>query len=88
MPIKEADIVVIAIGEDVGASIITTALMKQYKAKQIIGRSINPIHRTVLESIGIETIFNPEEIAAEMNSLKCKELWNLLTCQTIAALLK
>ncbi len=66
LPIKEADIVVIAIGEDVGASIITTALMKQYNAKQIIGRSINPIHRTVLESIGIETIFNPEEIAAEM----------------------
>lgn len=66
LPIKDVDIAVIAIGEDVGASIITTALMKQYDAKQIIGRSINPVHRTVLESIGIETIFNPEEIAAEM----------------------
>lgn len=66
LPIKDVDIAVIAIGEDVGASIITTALMKQHNAKQIIGRSINPVHRTVLESIGIETIFNPEEIAAEM----------------------
>lgn len=66
LPIKEVDIVVIAIGEDVGASIITTALMKQFHAKQIIGRAINPVHRTVLESIGIETIFNPEELAAEM----------------------
>lgn len=66
LPIKEVDIVVIAIGEDVGASIITTALMKQFNAKQIIGRAINPVHRTVLESIGIETIFNPEELAAEM----------------------
>ncbi|MFC3809117.1 potassium channel family protein [Lacihabitans lacunae] len=66
LPIKDVDIAVIAIGEDVGASIITTALMKQHDAKQIIGRSINPVHRTVLESIGIETIFNPEEIAAEM----------------------
>ncbi|MBK9508179.1 MAG: TrkA family potassium uptake protein [Cytophagaceae bacterium] len=66
LPIKDIDVVIIAIGEDVGASIITTALMKQHNAKQIIGRSINPVHRTVLESIGIETIFNPEEIAAEM----------------------
>jgi len=66
LPIKEVDIVVIAIGEDVGASIITTALMKQFNAKQIIGRAINPVHRTVLESIGIETIFNQEELAAEM----------------------
>jgi trk system potassium uptake protein TrkA len=66
LPVKDVDIVVIAIGEDVGASIITTALMKQHNAKQIIGRAINPVHRTVLESIGIETIFNPEEIAAEM----------------------
>ena len=66
LPINDVDIVVIAIGEDVGASIITTALMKQFNAKQIIGRAINPIHRTVLESIGIENIFNPEEIAAEM----------------------
>ncbi len=66
LPLKDTDIVVVAIGEDVGASILTTALLKQFNAKQIIGRAINPLHRTVLESIGIEVIFNPEELAAEM----------------------
>ncbi len=66
LPIRDTDIVVVAIGEDVGASILTTALLKQNNARQIIGRAINPLHRTVLESIGIETIFNPEELAAEM----------------------
>jgi trk system potassium uptake protein TrkA len=66
LPIKDADIVIVAIGEDVGASILTTALLKQHNAKKIIGRAINPLHSTVLQSIGIETIFNPEEIAAEM----------------------
>lgn len=66
LPIRDADIIVVAIGEDVGASIITTALLKQQNARRIIGRAINPLHKTVLESIGIETIFNPEEIAAEM----------------------
>lgn len=66
LPIKEADFVVVAIGEDVGASILTTALLKQQKAKKIVARAINPLHKTVLSSIGIETIFNPEELAAEM----------------------
>lgn len=65
LPVKDADVVVMAIGEDVGASILTTALFKQHHAKKIIGRAINPLHETVLESIGIETIFNPERIAAE-----------------------
>jgi trk system potassium uptake protein TrkA len=66
LPVKDTDTVVVAIGEDVGASIITTALMKQHNAKQIISRSINPVHLAVLESMGIETIFNPEQIAANM----------------------
>ena len=66
IPVKDADAVVIAIGEDVGANIVTTALMKQNNAKQIISRSINPVHLAVLESMGIETIFNPEQIAANM----------------------
>lgn len=68
LPIKDADVVIVAIGEDVGASILTTALLKQNKANKIIGRAINPLHRTVLESIGLEHIFNPEELAAEMSA--------------------
>lgn len=65
LPIQHADQVIVAIGEDVGASILTTALIKQHNAKSIISRAINPLHQTVLESIGIEIIFNPEKIAAE-----------------------
>ena len=66
LPINDSDQVIVAIGEDVGASILTTALLKQHNAKSIISRAINPLHQTVLESIGIEIIFNPEKIAAEM----------------------
>ncbi len=66
LPVRDTDIVVVAIGEDVGASITTTALMKQHNAKKIISRSINPVHFAVLESMGIETIFNPEQLAADM----------------------
>jgi trk system potassium uptake protein TrkA len=47
LPIQDADQVIVAIGEDVGASILTTALIKQHNAKSIISRAINPPHQTV-----------------------------------------
>jgi len=65
LPITDADYVVIAIGEDTGASILSTALIKQRNPKRIIGRAINPLHQTVLQSMGIEEIVHPEEETAE-----------------------
>ena len=38
LPLKDTDAVIVAIGEDVGASIADTALSKQLKVKRIIGR--------------------------------------------------
>ncbi|WP_297336868.1 TrkA family potassium uptake protein [Algoriphagus sp.] len=65
LPIKDTDVVIIAIGEDVGASIMSTAMFKQLKAKRIIGRAINNLHETVLRAIGIEEIIHPEEETAD-----------------------
>ncbi len=65
LPIVDADYVIIAIGEDTGASILSTALIKQKNPKRIIGRAINPLHQTVLQSMGIEEIVHPEEETAE-----------------------
>lgn len=64
LPIKDADIVVIAIGEDEGASIMATAVMKQHKAKRIISRGVTATQSTVLEAMGIQEIIHPEEDAA------------------------
>ena len=66
LPVADADICIVAIGEDVGSSILTTALLKQNNARRLLSRAISPVHRTVLESIGVGQIFNPEEIAAEI----------------------
>lgn len=61
LPISDTDFVVIGIGEDVGASITTTALFKKHcKKSKIIGRAISPIHQTILEAMGIDVIINPE----------------------------
>lgn len=70
LPVRNADAVIITIGEDEGASILTTALIKQLKAKRIISRAISPLQETVLESMGIDDIMHPEEDSAERLALR------------------
>ncbi|MGZ5304566.1 MAG: potassium channel family protein, partial [Bacteroidia bacterium] len=64
LPLKETDTVIVGIGEDQGANIMVTALMKQLKVKRIISRAINPLHQTVLEAMGVDEIVHPEEETA------------------------
>lgn len=70
LPIRNADAVIIAIGEDEGASIMTTALIKQLKPKRIISRTISSLQETVLESMGVTEMVHPEEDSAERLALK------------------
>lgn len=64
---KDADSVIIAIGEDIGQSILVTATFHQMDdTKRLICRAINDTHQRVLEAIdsNIE-IVHPEEESAE-----------------------
>jgi len=65
LPLKEADVIFIAIGEDYGASIMISAFLKQYQIKKLICRAINSIHQTVLEAIGVKEIIFPEKDSAD-----------------------
>jgi trk system potassium uptake protein TrkA len=89
LPMKDCDVVVIAIGEDVGASIMTTAIFKQMKVKRLIGRAINTLHETVIRAIGVDEIIHPEEETAErlakrlelkgvLDSLEISEDYNIV----------
>ena len=60
LPLEDADIVVIAIGENVGDSVTSTALIKKNFSGRIIVRSLNPIHTTILEAMEIGEIVDPE----------------------------
>ena len=67
MPLDDCDLVVVAIGEDVGASITTTAHIKKHFNGRIIARSLTPVHKTVLEAMQIDEIIEPEaEYAIEL----------------------
>jgi trk system potassium uptake protein TrkA len=65
LPLKNTDVVIVTIGEDEGANLLTTALIKKMNVPRLISRSVSPIHATILESMGVEEIVRPEEEAAE-----------------------
>ncbi len=65
LPLKDADIVFVTIGEDFGTSIHIIALLKQYKVKRLVGRALSPLHKTVMEAIGVDEIIMPEREYAE-----------------------
>ena len=70
LPLKETDVVIVAIGEDQGANIMATALFKNLKVKRLISRALNPLHEKVLQAIGVDEIVHPEEETAERWSKK------------------
>lgn len=65
LPLKDTDIVLVAIGENQGSNIMATALLKNMQVKRLISRSINPLHEKVLQAIGVDEIVNPEVETAE-----------------------
>ncbi|MBK9152047.1 MAG: TrkA family potassium uptake protein [Saprospiraceae bacterium] len=65
LPLSQTDIILVAIGEDQGANIMTTALLKNLAVKRLISRAINPLHEKVLQAIGVDEIVHPEEETAE-----------------------
>jgi len=65
LPLKDTDVVIVAIGENEGANIMATALFKNLQVKRLISRAINPLHEQVLNAIGVDEIVHPEEETAE-----------------------
>lgn len=61
LPLTDSDVVIISIGEDVGASVTAAALFKKHCSNtRIIARAISDIHQNILEAMGIEDIIHPE----------------------------
>jgi trk system potassium uptake protein TrkA len=64
LPLLNSDAVIVCIGEDEGASLITTAHLKKMQVPRLISRSVSSIHKTILEAMGISEIVSPEEESA------------------------
>ncbi|WP_435169653.1 potassium channel family protein [Paenibacillus glycanilyticus] len=58
--IRNFDVVVVAIGEDIQASILTTLILKDLGVKMIVVKAQNELHGKVLTKIGADKVVYPE----------------------------
>ncbi|MCM3628699.1 TrkA family potassium uptake protein [Paenibacillus glycanilyticus] len=58
--IRNFDVVVVAIGEDIQASILTTLILKDLGVKMIVVKAQNELHGKVLTKIGADKVVFPE----------------------------
>ena len=66
LPLDDTDVVVVSLGNHIGESIVIVTLLKQAGVKHIIARAVNPMHRTILETIGVDEIIEPEKTIADI----------------------
>ncbi|MBP2002027.1 trk system potassium uptake protein TrkA [Paenibacillus shirakamiensis] len=58
--IRNFDVVVVAIGEDIQASILTTLILKDLGGPVIVVKAQNELHGKVLQKIGADKVIYPE----------------------------
>lgn len=58
--IRNIDHVIVAIGEDIQASILTTLILKEFGIKKVTVKAQNTYHEKVLIKIGADQVIHPE----------------------------
>lgn len=58
--IRNFDVVVVAIGEDIQANVLTTLLLKDLGVKYIVAKARNELHGKMLAKIGADRVVYPE----------------------------
>jgi trk system potassium uptake protein TrkA len=58
--IFNADCVVVSIGSNIEASILTVVMLRDRGVREIIAKAINPLHGKVLERLGVSRVVYPE----------------------------
>ncbi len=60
VPFDDVDVAVVAIGDNVAASILTTTLLKKIGVPYVLSRSVSDLHEQVLRQVGADEIVNIE----------------------------
>jgi len=58
--VRNFDCGVVAIGDDIQASILTAILLKDLGVKQVVAKAMSELHGRVLEKIGVDRVIYPE----------------------------
>ena len=62
LPLKNVDLVIVAIGENFGASVKTVALLRKLGIRKIYARAIDELHQSILEGLKVERILTAGDI--------------------------
>lgn len=63
--LRNFDVVIVAIGSDIQASILVTLLCKQMGVRKVVAKAVNDMHGRVLEKVGADKIVYPERDMGE-----------------------
>lgn len=58
--LEDVDVAVVAMGDNVEASILTTALLKKQGVAYVVARAISALHARVLKQVGADEVLNLE----------------------------
>lgn len=58
--VRNFDTAVVAIGDNMEASIMVTVLLKELGVEQVVAKAQNPLHATVLDKVGADMVVFPE----------------------------
>lgn len=70
LPLKTVDLVIVAIGENFGASVKTVAILRKLGVANIYARAVDEIHETILQGFQVSRILIPEQRAAKELTLE------------------
>lgn len=58
--IRNFDVVIVAIGNNIQSNILTTIILKELGVKKVVAKAQNALHGKVLEKIGADVVIYPE----------------------------
>ena len=68
LPIKDFDVAVVGIGEDISASIITCLALKEAGVNYIIAKAGDQIHKRILSQLEVNEVVLPEEYLGKLTA--------------------
>ena len=63
LEIREYDAVIVAIGDDIRASVLTTLLCKEQGVRRLLAKAFDDMHQKILEKTGADQVIQPEKEA-------------------------
>ncbi|MGE5417389.1 MAG: potassium channel family protein [Acidobacteriota bacterium] len=63
--IRNFDVVIVAIGNDIQASVLVTLIVKEMGVKKVVVKAVNDTHGRLLEKVGADKIVYPERDMGE-----------------------